>query len=261
MHEIDNQKFGAFLLQLRKAHGMTQKDLAERLFVSDKAVSKWERGLSLPDIALLRPIADILDVTVTELLAGEYIREDRSLNISDVEPLVRRSLDLTAREQMEQSGRRRWKGAFLAASLCAVTELAVLFFALKLRPVEVTLILPPLLAFIFGIHFIFFAKERLPAFYDENRISFYSSGGFRMNMVGLHFNNSNWPHILGVIRIWCVSILAVWPALCRILQTVLERILPGQAGEIVQFGVLWTAILGGLLIPVYVVGWKKDGRK
>ena len=77
-----------------------------------------------------------------------------------------------------------------------------------------------------------------------------------MDMAGLHFNNSNWPHILRVIRTWCVTTLAVWPALCWILQTVLERILPGQAGVVVQFAVLWTAILGGLLIPVYVVGWK-----
>ena len=259
MFEIDNQKFGAFLLQLRKEHGMTQKELAERLFVSDKAVSKWERGLSLPDISLLRPIADILDVTVTELLAGEYIREDRSLNISDVEPIVRRSLDLTAREQTEQSGRRRrWKGVFLAASLCAVAELAVLVFALKVPPVDITLILPPLLAFVFGIHFIFFAGERLPSFYDENKISFYSSGGFRMNMAGIRFNNSNWPHILRVIRIWCVSILAAWPALCRMIQAMLERALPGRDGMIVQFAVLWTAILGGLLIPVYVVGRKYE---
>ena len=55
MYEIDNQKFGAFLCALRKEHGMTQKDLAEKLFVSDKAVSKWERGLSLPDISLGSP--------------------------------------------------------------------------------------------------------------------------------------------------------------------------------------------------------------
>ena len=42
MYEIDNQKFGSFLFQLRKEHGMTQKELAERLFVSDKAVSKCD---------------------------------------------------------------------------------------------------------------------------------------------------------------------------------------------------------------------------
>ena len=259
MYEIDNQKFGSFLFQLRKEHGMTQKELAERLFVSDKAVSKWERGLSLPDIALLRPIAEILDVTVTELLAGEYIREDQSLNISDVEPIVQRSLNLTAQEQMEQSGRRRrWKGTFLAASLCAVVELAVLFFALKVSPAETTLILPPLLAFIFGVHFIFFAQERLPSFYDENKISFYSSGAFRMNMAGIHFNNSNWPHILGAIRLWCVAILGVWPALYWILQLLLEKVLPDPAGAIMQLLVFWAAILGGLLVPVYVVGRKYE---
>ena len=259
MYEIDNQKFGVFLRQLRMEHGMTQKDLAERLFVSDKAVSKWERGLSLPDIALLRPIADTLGVTVTELLAGEYIREDQSLSISDVEPIVRGSLNLTAQEQVERSGRRRrWKGAFLVACLCAVAELAVLFLALKVPPEDTTLILPPLLAFIFGIHFIFFAKERLPAFYDENKISFYSSGAFRLNMAGLHFNNSNWPHILRIIRIWCVGILAAWPALYWTVQVILEKVLPGQAGAFLKLLVYLSAILGGLLVPVYVVGRKYE---
>ena len=259
MYEINNQKFGAFLLKLRKEHGMTQKELAEKLFVSDKAVSKWERGLSLPDIALLRPMADILGVTVTELLAGEYIREDQALKISDVEPIVRSSLTLTARGQKEQSGRRRrWKVIFLAACLCSAAELAVLFLALKAPPEDTTLILPPLLAFIFGIHFIFFAKERLPAFYDENKISFYSSGGFRMNMTGLHFNNSNWPHILRVIRTWCVGILAAWPAAYWIVQTILEKVLPGQAGAFFKLLVYLSAILGGLFVPVYVVGRKYE---
>lgn len=46
MYEIDNEKFGVFLAQLRKQKGFTQKELAQKLFVSDKAVSKWERGVS-----------------------------------------------------------------------------------------------------------------------------------------------------------------------------------------------------------------------
>lgn len=46
MHEIDNEKFGQFLLQLRREKALTQRELAERLYVSDKAVSKWERGVS-----------------------------------------------------------------------------------------------------------------------------------------------------------------------------------------------------------------------
>ena len=56
--EVNRAAFGQFLNQLRREKGWTQKDLAERLYVSDKAVSKWERGLSLPDVSLLLPLAE-----------------------------------------------------------------------------------------------------------------------------------------------------------------------------------------------------------
>lgn len=62
--EVNRAAFGQFLNQLRREKGWTQKDLAERLYVSDKAVSKWERGLSLPDVALLLPLAGALGVSV-----------------------------------------------------------------------------------------------------------------------------------------------------------------------------------------------------
>ena len=71
MNDIDKERFGGFLARLRREKNLTQRELAERLFVSDKAVSKWERGLSLPDVGLLLPMADCLGVTVTELLRGE----------------------------------------------------------------------------------------------------------------------------------------------------------------------------------------------
>ena len=51
MYELDKAAFGRFLAQLRREKGMTQKELAATLYVSDKAVSKWERGLSVPDIS------------------------------------------------------------------------------------------------------------------------------------------------------------------------------------------------------------------
>ena len=69
--KMDNQKIGRFIAERRKAQHMTQKDLAERLYITDKAVSKWERGLSLPDVTLLSAIAAALDVTMDELLTGE----------------------------------------------------------------------------------------------------------------------------------------------------------------------------------------------
>ena len=92
MHEINNEKFGEFVVQLRKEKGMTQKELAEKLYVSDKAVSKWERGLSLPDIALLQPMAETLGVSVTELLSGQMIRPGQTMTVQEVEPLVATAL-------------------------------------------------------------------------------------------------------------------------------------------------------------------------
>jgi transcriptional regulator with XRE-family HTH domain len=68
---MDNEKVGQFILELRRSNQMTQKELAEKLNISDKAISKWERGLSYPDIALLSPLSDILGVTITELLNGQ----------------------------------------------------------------------------------------------------------------------------------------------------------------------------------------------
>ena len=68
---MDNEKMGQFISELRKSHQMTQKELAEKLDVSDKAVSKWERGLSCPDISLLAPLSNLLNITTTELLNGE----------------------------------------------------------------------------------------------------------------------------------------------------------------------------------------------
>ena len=87
--ELDKEQFGVFLSTRRREKGYTQKDLANRLFVSDKAVSKWERGQSLPDISLLVPLAECLDVTVTELLEGQRLGE-ASLPAGQVEELLKR---------------------------------------------------------------------------------------------------------------------------------------------------------------------------
>lgn len=67
---MKQQTFGATVAALRKERGMTQLDLAERMGVTDKAVSKWERDLSFPDAASLPKLAETLGVTVDELMLG-----------------------------------------------------------------------------------------------------------------------------------------------------------------------------------------------
>ena len=68
---MDTEKMGRFIAERRKDKHMTQKDFARMLNITDKAVSKWERGISCPDISLLPSVADILGVTIHELLNGE----------------------------------------------------------------------------------------------------------------------------------------------------------------------------------------------
>ena len=71
---MDRYVTGAVIRKLREDKGMTQEELAEKIFVSSKAVSKWETGQGFPDISLLEPLADALGISVIELLSGEDIK-------------------------------------------------------------------------------------------------------------------------------------------------------------------------------------------
>lgn len=68
---MDTMKIGAFIAECRKAKGYTQASLAEQLHITNKAVSKWECGRSLPDAAIMMDLCSLLGITVTELLKGE----------------------------------------------------------------------------------------------------------------------------------------------------------------------------------------------
>ncbi len=80
---MDNKTTGAFISARRKELSLNQKQLAEKLGVTDKAVSKWETGRSAPDIALLEPLARELGVSVVEILQGEKVEEENFPTISD----------------------------------------------------------------------------------------------------------------------------------------------------------------------------------
>lgn len=75
---LDNERIGSFIRELRKERGLTQRDLADRLHITDRAVSKWERGLNAPDIALLEPLSELLGVSVGELIRGKRDREEEA---------------------------------------------------------------------------------------------------------------------------------------------------------------------------------------
>lgn len=82
---MEPKTMGSFLTALRKAAGMTQRELAERLHVSDKAVSRWERDACAPDLALLPVLAEIFDVTCDELLRGGRVKADQTADPAKAE--------------------------------------------------------------------------------------------------------------------------------------------------------------------------------
>ena len=70
---MDQIKIGRFIAECRKKSNLTQLQLAEKLGITDKAISKWERGVAMPDTSIMLELCDILCITVNELLSGEKI--------------------------------------------------------------------------------------------------------------------------------------------------------------------------------------------
>ena len=99
---MNQTKIGKFISQCRKERGFLQKDIAARLGVSEKTVSKWECGKGLPEVVFMEPLCQILGITVNELLAGE------SIPILEMMRSIDRSrLELVKQLEFEQLRMRR----------------------------------------------------------------------------------------------------------------------------------------------------------
>lgn len=89
---MDAEMFGKFLAQTRRKQNMTQAELAEQLHVTDKAVSRWERGIGLPDINLLEPLAEALGITLADLMHCREPQEEQpgDVTLEDFMSMLRR---------------------------------------------------------------------------------------------------------------------------------------------------------------------------
>lgn len=137
---MDNEKFGKFIQKLRKEKNMTQKQLGEKLNITDKAISKWERGLSFPDISMLNSIAETFDITVTELLNCEIGVKDEI----DVEKAIQEAVEkITKSQEKKKNKLKKLKKISSIISViificCLITQLVYLF-VLKPRNYEYVL--------------------------------------------------------------------------------------------------------------------------
>ena len=104
---MDKEKTGQLITELRKEKGLTQKQLADALNVTDKAVSKWERGLSFPDISMLEPISELLEISIMEILAGERQTGDGTMTREEAQDLIQASVELSDEEIRHKKERSR----------------------------------------------------------------------------------------------------------------------------------------------------------
>ena len=118
---MDAKITGCFIAQLRKELGLTQKELAEKLEVTDKAISRWETGKGLPDTSLLKPLAEIFGVSVGELLSGK--RMDDSQIKSQADHIILESLSY-------EESQEKWKGILRYVFWGILVALGGMFFSM-----------------------------------------------------------------------------------------------------------------------------------
>ena len=120
---MDAKVTGCFIAQLRKELGLTQKELAEKLEVTDKAISRWDTGKGLPDTSLLKPLAEIFGVSVGELLSGKRMDDSQIKNQAD--HIILESLSY-------EESQEKWKGILRYVFWGILVALGGFFFALVL---------------------------------------------------------------------------------------------------------------------------------
>jgi len=256
---IDMKRFGGFVASRRGEQGLTQKQLAERLFVSNKAVSKWECGLSMPDIALLEPLAEALGVTVEELLHGR--REEKSgLAGEEIRQMTQDFNGISSRNGRPSLETVKKRAVLYAIEwLLAGGEAVLLWlfgsrFGIGAEDAALDLGLGMCLPLFFGIWFFFLMREKLPAYYDKERICFYNEGFFQLSLGGMRFSNRNWPCIMKAGRVYCFLVPVLWP----LVYFLLRLVLPAPVWVFLRLPVLLLVLLGGLFIPMLWAGKKYE---
>lgn len=214
MYELDKEKVGKFIAELRKEKRMTQKELAACLKVSDKTVSKWETANGIPDISMLMPIADVFGITVTELLQGQRLAGSQKLDVTEVDALLKQTLQLSEEKKkaLYQERRKNILPYFVCLGI-GLFEVLVLYLWRGMQGIGVCLPTIMAMAAGFGMYYTFFIKMELPSYYDENKIDYYTDGFMKLSVPGMYINNRNWSYVVRAGQKGMNVILTGYPAI------------------------------------------------
>lgn len=115
---MNQEKIGKFIAEKRKEQKLTQEQLAEKLNISKNAVSKWERGLNLPDVSIMQELCKILNITLNELFIGEEISNENYKEVADNNLLdALENSSFTLEEKIKYFGEKWNKEHFLELTI------------------------------------------------------------------------------------------------------------------------------------------------
>lgn len=146
---MNQEQIGRFISECRKNKNMTQAELAEKLHVTDRAISKWERGKGLPDSSIMLELSKYLDISVNELLSGERLKME-NYNLKAEENL----LDLKRKEEYLTKSMLLLE--WVIGGISTITLLILIFIAavaIESTPLRIILISIGFLIFIIGVLF------------------------------------------------------------------------------------------------------------
>ena len=124
---MDQIKIGRFIAACRKRVNLTQLQLADKLGITDKAVSKWERGITMPDTSIMLELCDILGISVNELLSGEKINMENSSQKNE-------QLLLDMAKELEKKNKTIWSSMWAIMIVSMTALIAGIFIAAFLIP-------------------------------------------------------------------------------------------------------------------------------
>ncbi|MFA5407415.1 MAG: helix-turn-helix transcriptional regulator [Bacilli bacterium] len=123
---MDYGKVGSLIATLRKEKGLTQKELADKLGITDRAVSKWERGLGCPDVSLLDDLSRILDVSILEILKGRRLDKDEIVNNKSI---------IESMNYSKESFKYKLKRIFNLAAIITITFISIMLVIFNLKSI------------------------------------------------------------------------------------------------------------------------------
>lgn len=183
---MDQIRIGKFISACRKEQGLTQAQLGERLGITDRAVSKWETGKSMPDSSIMLELCGILDITVNELLTGERIQmEDYSKRAEE---------NLVELKKYEEQARLLLQLEWVIGYVCTAAFLILLFTACYLvKEVIWQAVLIALAIVIFGIGMWYAMKlERNVGYYACEKCGHKYVPGMNMFWWSMHFGRTRY---------------------------------------------------------------------